>query len=125
MFSSLPGMESHDVSGAKKSNIFEDFEKVWKEYPRKVGKDACRRCCFTRVAQGARWEELRLAAINYSKKCEAEKTEERFIKHGSTFFGRDEWWRDYLQPIQDGSKEHPFLTAAKKHRREDRFGDHV
>jgi len=123
---SLPGMDAPRPASAK-TTIHDEFEKVHKEYPRKTGKEAMRRCCFTRVAQGATWNQLRLAAQNYARQCIASGTEERFVKHGATFFGRDQWWKDYLQPLQyaETPEEHPFVAAAKKQKREDRFGDHV
>jgi hypothetical protein len=110
----------------KKSSIHDEFEKVWKEYPRKTGKEAARRCCFSRVAQGATWDQLKRAAQNYSRQCASSGTEERFIKHGSTFYGRDQWWKDYLQPLQasQSSDQHPLIAWGKK-KAEDRFGDHV
>ena len=122
---SLPGMEE---SRPRKSTVNDEFEKVWSLYPRKTGKSACLRVCLTRVAQGAKWEELILAAQNYAADCQ--DREERFIKHGATFYGPDHWWKDYLEIRQDSPQEHPLISAGRKMAKKyqptpDRFGDHA
>jgi len=90
-----------------------EFAAVWAAYPNAKGKMAAWLSCSRMVKRGeATWADLVLAAKNYAK--EVAGKDRQYIKHGSTFFGPKGFWRDYVQPVEDGSKEHPFLIHAKK-----------
>ena len=96
-----------------------EFGAVWKVYPNPKGKMKAWQQCSRMVKRGeATWEDLKLAAENYAN--ETIGKDKQYMKHGSTFFGPGGYWRDYLQPIQDGSSDHPFLIAARKRQAEGR-----
>jgi hypothetical protein len=78
-----------------KKEAFElDFEKCWKVYPRKKEKQRAHRAYIATRRKGATAGILIRATQAYAKSVEG--SEERFIKHGGTFFGPDEPWKDYV-----------------------------
>jgi hypothetical protein len=86
------------VTGVASSNgpdYTEDFETFWREYPRKVGKQAAFKCWNTRLKEGVDPDLLIRCAQGYTDDCNAEKREDRFIKHAATFLGADRHYEDY------------------------------
>ena len=73
-----------------------DFDKFWNMYPRKVGKTAALRQYKVRLKEGYTADELFAAAKNYAAECKAKGTESVYIKHASTFLGRDKPFEDYV-----------------------------
>lgn len=75
------------------------FEVTWGIYPRKLGKpQAFSKYCKT-VLNAEQAKQCKRAVENYLEEIEDKGTEEKFIKHGSTFFGM---WQDYysLKPFE-------------------------
>ena len=65
----------------------EEFEKIWKIYPRKLGKkNAFTSYIKLRRKFGKTFEEVAKGALGYAFACELKGTDPQFIKHGSTFF---------------------------------------
>lgn len=73
------------------------FEEFWKNYPRKKEKARAYKCYMARLNDGYSEEELLTACKNYAYECEKEKTEQRYIKHGSTFLSDSMPFLDYLK----------------------------
>ena len=73
------------------------FEEFWKNYPRKKEKARAYKCYMARLNDGYSEEELLTACKNYARECEKEKTEQRYIKHGSTFLSDSMPFLDYLK----------------------------
>ena len=76
-------------------NIYDDFfEKVWKPYPRKLGKSSVTQKAKKELYEAG--ENVVLGAVNsYMAEIQENGTAEKYILHGSTFFnGR---WRDYVK----------------------------
>lgn len=73
----------------------DDFEKVWKVYPRKKEKASAFKSFKARL-KDYKPEQLLLATQRYAEECKILDTEERYIKHGSTFFGPSLPFADYL-----------------------------
>ena len=70
------------------------FEKVWKPYPRKVGKSAVTQKTKKELYEAG--EEVVLGAVNsYIAEIQENGTAERYIMYGSTFFNVR--WRDYIK----------------------------
>ena len=78
------------------------FDEFWKCYPRKQDKARAYSCYVARLNDGYTEEQLLTACKNYSKECEENKTEQRYIKHGSTFLSVNEPFLDYLKGKEDG-----------------------
>lgn len=94
---SLSNNSNHTiVSNNNNINIFEsEFTDVWKLYPRKLGKDnACK--AYIKARKDGETKEDIIEGINrYVEQIRVDKTEERFIKHGSTWFNQRCWHDTY------------------------------
>ena len=81
----------------KKNNIYiAHFEEAWKIYPKKKDKSRAFQCYMARINSGYSEDELLTATKNYAAECEKEGRPEKYIKNGSTFFGINEPFVDYL-----------------------------
>jgi hypothetical protein len=74
-----------------------DFEAIWGEYPRKLGRAEALRHFRAQVKTRADYVALQSAVTNYRAEIEANEIEDRFVKHGSTFFNSA--WRDYADGV--------------------------
>lgn len=70
------------------------FEVVWKEYPRKLGKQEAFKHYKAQVTTEEDKKNIVLALNKYIAHIETEGIEERFILHGSTWFNNI--WRDWF-----------------------------
>jgi hypothetical protein len=90
----LTVIEPSDKKPSKSSSKYSAaFEALWVIYPRKINKAGAYRAAKARVKAGVKFHELHEATLNYAAATEG--TEEKFILHGSTFFGPDDRWRDW------------------------------
>ena len=89
----LPNLTIHNIPA---------FETVWSLYPRKLGKEEARRHFIAQVKTDQDLEDIKTAISNYNKYLNSEKTEERFIKHGSSWFNKV--WRDWVGYKQEQQK---------------------
>ena len=78
------------------ANIYTpEFEEIWSHYPRKKEKAAAYKAYKARRKSYSD-QELDLAVERYAQECRILGTEEKFIKHGATFFGPSLPFTDYL-----------------------------
>ena len=75
----------------KESQLKNDFEELWKLYPRKRGKEAAYKAYKKAIKEGATNEEIRQGIMNLIEDIRKNRTEERFIPYGSTFFNGKGW----------------------------------
>ena len=75
----------------KESQLENDFEELWKLYPRKRGKDGAFKSYKKAIKDGATNEEIKQGILNLIEDIRKNKTEEKFIPYGSTFFSRKSW----------------------------------
>lgn len=73
------------------------FENLWGHYPRKIEKKAAFKKYEATLKKGVDHEDLLKATINFGKGMAGR--EMGHIKHGSTFFGPTEPWRDWVEGI--------------------------
>ena len=75
-----------------------EFEKAWKLYPRREGdnsKAAAWKAWKARVNEGASVADLIAGTERYARYIRAKGNEgTQFVKHGSTFFGPDNYWQE-------------------------------
>ena len=106
----LPGLESFGSSEQKTEDpkgYTDVFEEMWSVYPRRTSKKAAFKAWTARVNQGHKTEEMKRAAENYAKQIRQERTEQRYVKLGSTFFGPDEHFLDYTEEVPNlGGRTH-------------------
>lgn len=78
------------------------FENVWAVYPRKINKGAAYKCYLARINSGFSDGELMQATKNYADECKKNRTDQKYIKHGATFFGSSTPFVDYLDKNYSG-----------------------
>lgn len=89
--------KSTSRAAARGEPFAEEFAVVWDDYPRKLNrKGAFAKYQATR-RKGASADDLHRAVKNYA--IEVRGKEPEFIMHGSTFFGPQERWRDYVDGV--------------------------
>ena len=79
----------------KESQLENDFEELWKLYPRKAGKAKAFKAYKSAIKQGATNEQIKQGILNYIQWIKEHKTQAEYIKHGSTFFN-ERCWNDEL-----------------------------
>lgn len=95
-------------SKANISGYSEGFEETWKTYPRKKEKAAAYKAYKARLHEYSE-DQLLTATKRYAEECRILNTEERYIKHGATFFGPSLPFADYLaeawKPPEDSRRQ--------------------
>lgn len=76
------------------------FADCWKQFPRKLNRKGAAKAYRARLRAGIDHQELLKATKNYAKTMAGK--EPQFVMHGSTFFGPDDRWRDYLNGPNPG-----------------------
>jgi len=92
-----------------------DFEAVYKLYPRKLGRAEGLRRIQATIKTKEELDQFETAVKRYAVHCKEKQTEEKFIKHFSSFVTS---WRDWLDP------ETGTATVTKKHYAAERDVDH-
>ena len=78
-----------------KSQLEEEFEIIWSEYPNKKGKANALKYYIKARKKGTTKEEIMNGLNNYIKYIKLEKIDQQYIKHGSTWFNNNCWEDDY------------------------------
>jgi hypothetical protein len=96
---SLTGLTNNIDKDKKENNIYynSEFENLWKEYPRKQGKDKALKAYVKFRASGGDVEKVKQGIERYKRYIEVNKIEQRYIKHGSTWFIGQCWDDEYEQ----------------------------
>ena len=90
------------------STLESDFEKLWKLYPKKIGKKpalAAYKRVMSRKKNPATNRQIQDGIVAYRQLIKSKGTEKQFIKDGSTFFNQ-EAWNDYLEVVKEERNEH-------------------
>ena len=95
-----------------KKQIAAEFDDLWGLYPRKQGKDKAMSYYEKARRSGTTYDEVKAGILAYRAYIDAEQTESRFIKHGSTFFSQKAWLDDWS--IQPRSTGNPFLDLLSE-----------
>jgi len=77
-----------------KKTYSDEFETMWKIYPRRINKGGALKAYNSTLKRGADASELLLAVKKYA--ADRIGAEEQYTLHAQTFFGPNERWRDYL-----------------------------
>ena len=72
------------------------FEKAWSVYIKKKDKSLAHKAYNARLNDGFSEDELYEATVNYMNECRKKGTPEQYIKNGSTFWGVNTPFVDYL-----------------------------
>lgn len=87
----------NEINEINESKYICAFDEFWKIYPRKNDKARAYKCYMARLKDGYTEDQLLTACKNYATECEKNRTEQRYIKHGSTFLSINEPFLDYLK----------------------------
>lgn len=97
---------------ADKVSLKNRFELIWKEYPKKQGKELAFKAFKKAVKEGITDETIFNGINSYKKQIELQRTELQFIKQGSTFFNQRSYLDEFI--VDSGStKENDFSDWAK------------
>lgn len=73
------------------------FEELWSKYPRRQGKKAAFKHFNSSIKSDQDVQLIQKALNNYITYIEINKTEEKYIKHGSSWFNNWQDWVEYKQ----------------------------
>ena len=116
----IPELATEAVAGtegktkAKEEQLQEDFEKLWKLYPNKKGKTAAFKAYKKAMKDGATNKEIQTGIVAYRKQIKINHTEERYIKHGGTFFNQRCWEDEDLKLFTKTTEEPKQQEATEK-----------
>lgn len=103
-----------DRLGKEKINIRaikDEFECLWKLYPKKQGKDKAYGYYLKARKSGTTYEEVEGGIIAYANHIKATDTPMQYVKMGSTFFSQKAWQDEYNdRPKSSGN---PFLDMLQ------------
>lgn len=91
-------------SGIKQ--LEEDFNKLWKLYPRKEGKKKAFEAYKRAIKNGTTNKEIQTGIVNYLAQIRVQRTSKQYIKQGSTWFN-GECWNDEYNVGQERSPVNP------------------
>ncbi|MGF2140122.1 helix-turn-helix domain-containing protein [Enterococcus innesii] len=90
---SINNTNNTNVHSVKK--LRDDFEKLWKLYPRKKGKEAAFKHYKKAIKSGTSNKEIQEGILGYKKEIKSNQIKEEYIKHGSTWFSNRGWEDEY------------------------------
>lgn len=93
-----------------KTDYKEEFENLWSIYPNKKGKTNALKDYITARKSGVKFEDVLSGLYKYIEYINLEKTPEKYIKHGSTWFHQHCWEDDYTtkRPLTTGDITYDF-----------------
>lgn len=123
-------IEQNEVKRTTEKNTVKNdyevsFEEVWKYYPRKINKGGAYKSYQARLNAGFSEKELLEATQNYAAECDKEKTEQKYIKHGSTFFGAATPFVDYISKHYERDFDNGCIGRNDKQNDADTYADEL
>lgn len=96
-----------EINKEKIADLTEEFEEVWKLYPKKKGKSSSLKKYIEARTKGIEKETIEKGIENYNKEIELTNKNYKYIKDGSTWFNQECWNDEYeiLENIQDKQEE--------------------
>ena len=85
-----------------------DFEIVWDQYPKKVGRKASQRFFNASVKTKEDFESIKIALSNYKK---SKSFNEGYVQNGSTWFNN---WKDWVEYVEMDKPNTGFVPVFKK-----------
>lgn len=104
-----------NIKRKSEEDLKQDFEELWKLYPRKRGKEPAFKHYKRALKEGSTNEEIRQGILNLIEDIRKNKTEERYIPYGSTFFNEKSWNDDMktetVQQTCGNNKSQEFMDS--------------
>ena len=86
---------SKKISQSGIKQLEEDFNKLWKLYPRKEGKKKAFEAYKRAIKNGTTNKEIQTGIVNYLTQIKVQGTDKKYIKQGSTWFNGECWNDEY------------------------------
>ena len=96
------GNRSVPEKGTLQTDFSSEFEKLWKLYPRRIGKNKVSKKAMKELEK-AGFDTVKKAIENYKAEIQKFHTQEQYIMHGSTFFNGG--WKDYTESEVNGDAD--------------------
>lgn len=90
-----------------------DFEKLWKLYPNKKGKDLALKAYKKAIKDGTTNKEIQTGIVNLKKEIAFKETEKQYIPHGGTWFNQKRWEDDYETGNVEQSNDYKTSEIAR------------
>ena len=89
----IPNIENNKIKNkeANKKELEEEFEILWKLYPRKEGKKKSLEYYIKARQNNVSFEQVKQGINNYNLHIKNNNVDTRYIKHGSTWFNQECW----------------------------------
>lgn len=84
------------VDCVSEKQLKEDFEKLWKLYPRKEGKKKAFEAYKRAIKKDTTNKDIQTGIISYLKHINAQSVAKQYIKQGSTWFNGECWNDEYI-----------------------------
>lgn len=94
-----------DSRVTKEKQLKEDFEKLWKLYPNKKGKELAFKAYKRAIKDGVTNKEIQTGIVAYKKQIAINHTEKQYMLHGGTFFNQRRWEDEDLKEIATTPKQ--------------------
>lgn len=88
-------VQDNSPSKMSESDLVNDFESTWKEYPNKKGKSKAFTSYKKAIKDGVDNQTIINGISAYKKEIEIKRTSPEYIAHGSTWFSNKRWEDDY------------------------------
>lgn len=82
-------------SGKNAKALESDFEKLWKLYPNKKGKQVALKAYKRAIKDGVSNKQIQTGIVAYKKYLTANGTDQQYMMHGGTFFNQRSWDDDW------------------------------
>ena len=94
-------IEEKNITKKEKSKIEQEFEEVWKLYPRKEDKKKAF-LAYKTARKKASFDEIKKGVETYNNHIKANNTDKCYIKLGATYFNGECWANNYEQRTKQG-----------------------
>lgn len=99
--------EQNNRTKSKSKQFEEEFDKLWKLYPKKQGHKKALEYYQRARENGTTYEQVEEGIKAYAEYVKATKQEDKYIKHGSTFFSQESWLDEWSVPQQSKTRYQP------------------
>jgi hypothetical protein len=98
------------------AQLEDEFERLWKSYPRKMGKaNALKSFIKARKNKKIPYEIIENGLYRYINYLEAQGTEEQYILYGSTWFSSEKWQDEYICTTPQKKPKNALEYFQQKH----------
>ena len=95
----IPDINPVSKQKIKNKDILDEFEILWKLYPRKIGKPKALKAYEKARKNGTTFEQVKQGIEMYLVNIKQTKTATEYIKHGSTWFNGECWNDEYSSGV--------------------------